>query len=108
MKMVLKSRTLVRRLSHLCAPVFLFLAGLAPALSVARKMAKNTPAREIDKFLLSRGLFIALVDALCFVRFWDRENRLDSVHRIPMNPAAPKYRGQAPDLRYFGGRKARE
>ena len=61
----------MRWVSHLCAPVFLFLAGLVLALSVARKMEKNTSAREIDKFLLTRGLFIALLDPLWFIWFWD-------------------------------------
>src|SRR4051812_24287752 len=51
-----------RWMTHICAPTFVFLAGLSLALSVERKVAKATPAWEIDRFILSRGAFIALLD----------------------------------------------
>jgi len=51
-----------RCISHLCAPVFVFLAGTALAISVERKLAKGFASNKIDKDILFRGLFIALLD----------------------------------------------
>jgi len=51
-----------RWISHLCAPVFVFLAGTALAISVERKVAKGFDSRKIDKDILLRGAFIALLD----------------------------------------------
>jgi len=51
-----------RWISHICAPVFVFLAGTALAISVERKVAKGFDARKIDKDILLRGAFIALLD----------------------------------------------
>jgi len=53
---------LVRWLSHLCAPAFVFLAGTALALSVERRVAKGVYGWEIDKTILFRGAVIALLD----------------------------------------------
>lgn len=50
---------LTRWITHLCAPTFVFLAGAALALSVARKAAAGVRPGEIDRLLLTRGLFIA-------------------------------------------------
>ena len=52
----------VRWVSHLCAPVFVFLAGTALAISVERKVAKGIEAAQIDKDILIRGAFIAILD----------------------------------------------
>ena len=57
-----------RWMTHLCAPTFVFLAGLSLALSVERRMAKGTPAGEIDRSIVTRGAIIALLD-LTFVSF---------------------------------------
>ncbi len=51
-----------RWISHLCAPVFVFLAGTALAISVERKVAKGFDGNKIDKDILFRGAFIALLD----------------------------------------------
>ena len=51
-----------RWITHLCAPVFVFLAGTALAISVERKVAKGIDSWQIDKDILIRGAFIALLD----------------------------------------------
>lgn len=51
-----------RWISHLCAPVFVFLAGTALAISVERKVTRGFNSKEIDKDILIRGAFIALLD----------------------------------------------
>jgi len=51
-----------RWISHLCAPVFVFLAGTALAISVERKLSKGFDSRKIDRDILLRGAFIALLD----------------------------------------------
>ena len=51
-----------RWISHLCAPVFVFLAGTALAISVERKLSKGFDAGKIDRDILLRGAFIALLD----------------------------------------------
>ncbi|HEX5049367.1 MAG TPA: acyltransferase family protein, partial [Gammaproteobacteria bacterium] len=53
---------LTRWLTHICAPTFVFLAGVALALSVERRVAKGAKAWEIDKGILIRGGLIALLD----------------------------------------------
>lgn len=51
-----------RWMSHICAPVFVFLAGTALAISIERKVAKGADSRKIDMDILKRGAFIALLD----------------------------------------------
>jgi len=51
-----------RWLTHICAPTFVFLAGVALALSVERRVAKGANAWEIDRSILTRGAIIALLD----------------------------------------------
>ena len=51
-----------RWISHLCAPVFVFLAGTALAISVERKLARGFDSRKIDRDILLRGAFIAILD----------------------------------------------
>ncbi|HZR79853.1 MAG TPA: heparan-alpha-glucosaminide N-acetyltransferase domain-containing protein [Candidatus Binatia bacterium] len=53
-----------RWITHLCAPTFVFLAGAVLALSVARREAAGEPARAIDRFIVTRGLFIAALDVV--------------------------------------------
>jgi uncharacterized membrane protein len=53
---------LTRWLTHLCAPTFVFLAGVALALSVERRLARGAKAAEIDKSIVTRGALIALLD----------------------------------------------
>ncbi len=51
-----------RWMTHICAPTFVFLAGVALALSVERRAARGMPAAEIDRFIVIRGAIIALLD----------------------------------------------
>jgi uncharacterized membrane protein len=51
-----------RWITHLCAPTFVFLAGTALALSVERRAVKGASGWQIDKSILTRGAFIALLD----------------------------------------------
>jgi uncharacterized membrane protein len=53
---------LTRWMTHICAPTFVFLAGVALALSVERRVAKGASAWAIDKGILARGAIIALLD----------------------------------------------
>ena len=55
---------LVRWMTHLCAPTFIFLAGWSLSLSVGRQKTAGVPDRRIDTFILKRGLFIMLLDPL--------------------------------------------
>ncbi|MFZ5896195.1 MAG: DUF1624 domain-containing protein [Myxococcota bacterium] len=48
----------IRWVTHLCAPTFLFLAGTALALSIAKQRARGESERSIDVHLIVRGLFI--------------------------------------------------
>jgi uncharacterized membrane protein len=53
---------LTRWITHICAPTFVFLAGVSLAVSVERKVTRGVPAWEIDRFILARGAIIALMD----------------------------------------------
>jgi uncharacterized membrane protein len=53
---------LTRWLTHICAPTFVFLAGVALALSVERRVAKGVSGWSIDKNIVTRGAIIALLD----------------------------------------------
>src|SRR6185369_5360078 len=55
---------LTRWVTHLCAPTFVFLAGAALALSIERRRAAGDPDAALDRFIVTRGLFIALLDPL--------------------------------------------
>jgi uncharacterized membrane protein len=55
---------LMRGLPHFGAPTFVFLAGLVLALSIAKRRAMGESERAIDGVLLTRGLFILLLDPL--------------------------------------------
>lgn len=54
----------LRFITHLCAPTFVFLAGTSIALSSARRSARGESLASIDRALLVRGAFIALLDPL--------------------------------------------
>jgi uncharacterized membrane protein len=56
------SEFLTRWLTHICAPTFVFLAGVALALGVERRVAKGADAWEIDRGIVTRGAIIALLD----------------------------------------------
>ena len=55
---------LVRWMTHICAPTFVFLAGLALAFNITRKQSSGVPAKRIDADLIMRGLFIMALDPL--------------------------------------------
>jgi uncharacterized membrane protein len=53
-----------RWVAHLCAPTFLFLAGLSLSLSAERRRVRGEPDGKQDRFLITRGIFIAACDPL--------------------------------------------
>lgn len=59
-----------RWITHICAPTFLFLAGTALALSIERRSKSTEHAWGIDRHLLRRGGFIAILDVLLIAWFW--------------------------------------
>ena len=46
-----------RWITHICAPTFVFLAGVALALSTERRVAKGANAWDIDKKILTSTLW---------------------------------------------------
>jgi uncharacterized membrane protein len=60
---------LTRWVTHLCAPTFVFLAGVALALSLARRVEQGERPLSIDRYLLVRGLVI-LAAELVPSYFW--------------------------------------
>lgn len=50
---------LVRWMTHLCAPTFLFLAGIGLAFTVKKLRDQGKPELAIDRHLFTRGLIIA-------------------------------------------------
>jgi len=59
-----------RWITHICAPTFLFLAGTSLALSLERRERAGESNASIDRYLLTRGLLIALLDPILISRFW--------------------------------------
>src|SRR5690348_8818840 len=53
-----------RWITHVCAPAFVFLAGTALALSIAKRSASGDSPGVIDRFILRRGVLIAALDPL--------------------------------------------
>ncbi|MEI9948811.1 MAG: heparan-alpha-glucosaminide N-acetyltransferase domain-containing protein [Pseudomonadota bacterium] len=50
---------MVRWITHLCAPTFLFLAGTSLAFTVKKLQIQGKTELSIDRYLLVRGLIIA-------------------------------------------------
>ena len=68
---------LYRWLSHLCAPVFLFLAGTSLALSSERRRSSaHTKDWSIDRDLAIRGTFIVILELAFINYFWFPRNLL--------------------------------
>jgi len=55
---------MIRWVTHLCAPAFIFLAGFVLALSVARRLQAQSSGANVDRFILKRGVFILLLDPI--------------------------------------------
>jgi uncharacterized membrane protein len=55
---------LLRWMTHICAPTFVFLAGLALAFSIARKQGSPAAEQRIDADLVIRGVFLMALDPL--------------------------------------------
>lgn len=55
---------LIRWMTHICAPTFVFLAGMSLAYSIGRRKARGSGDNRIDRSLLLRGLFILALDPL--------------------------------------------
>ena len=55
---------LIRWVTHICAPTFLFLAGMALCLSITGRQSRGASEGEVDRHLLIRGLIILLLDPL--------------------------------------------
>jgi uncharacterized membrane protein len=54
----------IRAMTHVCAPTFVFLAGTALAIMVEKRLEKGMSPREVDRDMLTRGLLILLVDPI--------------------------------------------
>ncbi|HZX40724.1 MAG TPA: heparan-alpha-glucosaminide N-acetyltransferase domain-containing protein, partial [Myxococcaceae bacterium] len=55
---------LTRWITHLCAPIFVFLAGYVMQLSVRRRREQGESEGSITRFIVTRGLIIAALDPL--------------------------------------------
>ena len=55
---------LTRWITHLCAPVFVFLAGYVLQLSVRRRLEQGESEASVTRFIVVRGLIIAALDPL--------------------------------------------
>ncbi len=56
---------LTRLITHLCAPIFVFLAGTSAGLMTARRSPK-----ALAKFLVGRGIWLILIELLIVSQLW--------------------------------------
>lgn len=59
-----------RWITHLCAPTFVFLAGAALALSVARRQAQGQRPIEIDRDIAIRGVLLIVLELAWMSWMW--------------------------------------
>jgi uncharacterized membrane protein len=57
-----RAQFLTRFITHLCAPTFVFLAGVSLAFSLARRVEQGERPWSIDRYLLVRGLIIVTAE----------------------------------------------
>jgi uncharacterized membrane protein len=55
---------LTRWITHVCAPTFVFLAGVSLAFSLARRLERGERPLSIDRYLLVRGLVIVAAEVV--------------------------------------------
>ncbi len=55
---------LTRWITHVCAPTFVFLAGVSLAFSLARRLERGERPLSIDRYLLVRGLLIVAAEVV--------------------------------------------
>ena len=60
----------VRWVTHLCAPTFVFLAGASLALSVTRRLRDGVPGWSIDRDILIRGALLIALDVAWMGWVW--------------------------------------
>jgi len=67
---------LTRWITHLCAPVFVFLAGYVLQISVLRRQAQGESEGSITRFIVTRGLIIAALEVWMNLVFYPHAGRL--------------------------------
>lgn len=53
-----------RWITHLCAPAFVFLAGVSLAINIEKRVSQGEKAKSIDQYILSRGLIIFIIEVV--------------------------------------------
>lgn len=82
------AQAMLRWITHLCAPTFVFLAGTALALSTQARAARGESAWSIDRHLLIRGVFILLLDVVWQSRLASRTMLLQVLYAIGISIVA--------------------
>lgn len=72
---------LTRWITHICAPTFVFLAGTGIAINTIQRCAQGVSNATIDRDILIRGAFIALLD-LCVLSLFSGKVVLQVLYAI--------------------------
>lgn len=72
---------LTRWITHICAPTFIFLAGTGIAINTIQRRAQGISNATIDRDILIRGAFIALLD-LCVLSLFSSKVVLQVLYAI--------------------------